>query len=366
MTACLSPNGLNSYAEQGPVRRLLVGTAHGVSVLERDAAGAPWRHVGTQLEDQHISSLLVEPLRGGVFAGVHDGGLFFSGDGGQTWEPRDRGIDVHHVFSLGCTLDGRQPVLYAGTEPAHLFRSWDYGLTWRELASLRDVPDTDKWTFPAPPHEGHVKTIVVDKRNANVIYAGVEQGAVLRSTDGGRSWSELATYYKAGDPVYKDTHQVLLRPSNQDEIYLTGGMGVYCSPDAGRTWEHLTDHSFRISYPDQFQFSPLDDRTVFLAGAASSPGAWRQNHMADSTIMRSRDGGHMWEAAGSGLPSPMRANIEAMGCVGWPGGYALFAGNTDGDVFTSEDEGQTWTLAASGLAPISKGGHFQPLQAAAA
>ncbi|HEU0166403.1 MAG TPA: glycosyl hydrolase, partial [Chloroflexota bacterium] len=365
-TACLSPNGLNRYDEQAPVTRLLVGTAHGVSVLSRAGAGLPWRVESTQLEDQHISSLLVEPAHGGVFAGVHHGGLFYSQDRGETWQQRDRGIDVHHVFSLGCTLDGRQPVLYAGTEPAHLFRSWDCGLTWRELPALRDVPNTDKWSFPAPPHEGHVKTIVVDKRDARVIYAGVEQGAVLRSRDGGRSWSEVATYYKEGDPVYKDTHQVLLRPSNQDEIYLTGGMGVYRSPDAGKTWEHLTDHSFRISYPDQLQFSPLDDRTVFLAGAASSPGAWRHNHMADSTIMRSRDGGQKWEPAGTGLPSPMRANIEALGCVGWPGGYALFAGNTDGDVFTSEDEGQTWTLAASGLAPISKGGHFQPLQAAAA
>ncbi|HEU0168838.1 MAG TPA: glycosyl hydrolase, partial [Chloroflexota bacterium] len=154
MTACLSPNGLNRYDEQAPVTRLLVGTAHGVSVLSRAGAGSPWRVESTRLEDQHISSLLVEPARGGVFAGVHHGGLFFSEDGGQTWQPRDRGIDVHHVFSLGCTLDGHQPVLYAGTEPAHLFRSWDYGLTWRELPALRDVPNTDKWSFPAPPHEG--------------------------------------------------------------------------------------------------------------------------------------------------------------------------------------------------------------------
>ena len=82
--------------------------------------------------------------------------------------------------------------------------------------------------------------------------------------------------------------------------------------------------------------------------------------------MRSRDAGRTWEPASRGLPENMRANIEAMSVASYPGGFSLFAGNTDGEVFCSKDGAENWTLIASGLQPISKGGHYQPLQAAAA
>ena len=82
--------------------------------------------------------------------------------------------------------------------------------------------------------------------------------------------------------------------------------------------------------------------------------------------MRTRDAGKTWELADKGLPQKMRANIEAMTVVGYPGGFTLFAGNTDGEVFCSENGADSWTTIASGLKPISKGGHFRNLQAVAA
>jgi hypothetical protein len=77
------------------------------------------------------------------------------------------------------------------------------------------------------------------------------------------------------------------------------------------------------------------------------------------------DGGRTWDEAGKGLPSPMRHNIEAMSVVGYPGGFALFIGDTGGNVYCSEDQAASWTLIASGLAPISKGGHYRAFQTAA-
>ncbi|HEX6512145.1 MAG TPA: hypothetical protein VF157_07605, partial [Chloroflexota bacterium] len=90
------------------------------------------------------------------------------------------------------------------------------------------------------------------------------------------------------------------------------------------------------------------------------------SHHADATIMRSADAGRTWQPSGRGLPEKMRANIEAMSVYAYRGGFTLFAGNTDGDIFCSEDQGQSWTTIASGLAPVSKGGHFRALQATAA
>jgi hypothetical protein len=81
--------------------------------------------------------------------------------------------------------------------------------------------------------------------------------------------------------------------------------------------------------------------------------------------MTSRDRGRTWQSADRGLPTSKRPNIEAMCIATWPGGFELFIGNTDGEVYCSADAADSWTRVASGLAPVSKVGHFRHLQAAA-
>jgi hypothetical protein len=61
----------------------------------------------------------------------------------------------------------------------------------------------------------------------------------------------------------------------------------------------------------------------------------------------------------------MRCNVEALSLAAWPGGFDVFAGTTDGDVFTTADQGESWSRIAGGLAPVSKGRHYMPLVAAA-
>ena len=373
MTACLSPNGLNVYRDEQPARRLLVGTIAGISILER--AGAGWAVAGRALEGTHISSLMIEPTRGGIFAGSHTvrdsaspGGLYVSEDSGRTWEKRTNGLSTQHVFSVRSVLEDGAPVIYAGAEPAGLFRSDDYGQTWRDVPALRGVPNTDKWWFPSPPHVAHAKTMAFDPRDPRVIYVGVEQGALLKTEDGGQTWRELESFATPEDRSYKDIHQITIRPSNADELYMTTGPGLYDSADRGETWEHLTDSAggFRLGYPDQLIYSPEDDRVLFMSGAAEDPGTWRESHHAGATVMRSRDGGRTWDHAGQGLPESMRANIEAMSIAIAPGGFELFAGTTDGTVFCSSDGAESWRQIASGLAPVSKSRHYFNLQPTAA
>jgi photosystem II stability/assembly factor-like uncharacterized protein len=363
MLACLAPNGQSVFRGSGPCTRLLVGTTDGLAVLERD--GGSWRQAGRKLEGSHISSTCYEPKHRGLFAGVHGGPVYFSSDEGMSWEQRSNGLTTQHVFSLAYAEPPSGVVVYAGTEPAGLFKSHDYGQHWQELPAVRGVPGTDKWTFPGPPHDAHVKTFAFDPRDQNKFFVGVEQGALLKTTDGGNTFHELDDYSEPDDLVYKDVHQIFLRPSNPDEIFMTGGMGLYHSLDGGKTFEHLTGRDFRIGYPDQFVFSPVDDKVLIMSGAATNPGSWRQSHHAEATIMRSRDAGKSWEDGSRGLPQDMRANVEAMSVYVRQGGFTLFAGNTDGDVFSSEDGADSWTRIGS-LAPVSKGGHFRPLQATAA
>jgi hypothetical protein len=179
MIACLSPNGQNLCHGNEPPARLLVATIRGVNLIERQRPGAPWTDRGRTLDGHHCGSLMIEPQRGGVFAGMHDGGLYFSADGGETWELRANGLATENVFSIAYAHRRDGVALYVGSEPATIFRSDDYGLSWRELPGIKGAPGCDKWVFPSPPHQAHTKTLTVDPRNPDVIYAGVEQGALF-------------------------------------------------------------------------------------------------------------------------------------------------------------------------------------------
>jgi photosystem II stability/assembly factor-like uncharacterized protein len=362
VTVCISPNGRTMYSEDAPARQLMVATLDGITVLEREGPRADWHVARRTLEGLHISAIHLEPMRGALFAGVHGHGLYRSTDGGYTWEEKTRGLTPDHTYTINSTNRDGAPLLWAGTEPSHLFRSADYGETWEELPSLLGVPDTDKWTFPAPPHTGHVKNVAFDPRDKHTLYVGIEQGGLFKSVDDGQTWRELDDYSRPDDRAYKDVHRIVIHPTNPDVMYITSGEGLYGSADAGETWEHLSGRDARIGYPDALVISPRNPNVMYMGGANQSPGVWRTSHEARSTIMRSEDGGRTWEIAGSGLPDYMRANMEAMSLLEWPGGLSLYAGNTDGDVFASEDEGASWACIASGLAPVSKVGHYHALR----
>jgi photosystem II stability/assembly factor-like uncharacterized protein len=362
MIACLSPNGQNVRHGDAPPTRLLVATIRGVNLLERKNPAAAWSDRGRTLDGHHCGSLMLEPRRGGIFAGMHDGGLYFSADGGENWESRSQGLTIEHVFSLAYAQRGEATVLYAGTQPSSLFRSDDYGLSWTELPGVKESPGHEKWSFPGPPHQAHVKSMTVDSRDPSTVYALVEQGDLLKTTDGGATWRVLDDYSKPDDWTYRDVHLLVEHPANPAELFLTTGMGVYHSLDAGATWQHVIDNSFRIGYPDHLIISPLDGNTMFIAGAAKDPGTWRTSHRADATVVKTRDRMQSWEDASSGLPEDRRANIEAMSMAAYPGGFTLFLGTTDGEVFASDDEAAHWTRIAGGLAPISKISHFKNLQ----
>ena len=262
MSICLSHAGTATYKSESPSTRLLVGTANGVSVIERESS-REWRVAEKSLDGCHISTLFVEPASGLLFAGVYKKGLFASADSGKSWEQRDQGLDEKDVYCINAACAEHGVVrLYVGTQPARLFESDDLGATWRELTALAAIPSAAEWTFPAPPHHAHVKNIAVDPRNPEIIYAGVEVGGLFKSADGGRSWRELRGFYA-------DVHRLAIRPSTPDCIYLCTGDGLYRSGDGGENWEHLTTNAMRIAYPDPCLFI-LRMKTCFLWRARSA------------------------------------------------------------------------------------------------
>ena len=359
MVACLSPNGPTVYRGDTPPVRLYVGSRSGISVLERASPAESWRIARRTLEGKHISALMAARDASWLAAGSHDGGFYFSADAGFTWERRCDGLSIEHVFSLAVAGPDVAPTFYLGTQPVALFRSCDFGRNWQELSALRRVPGQDKWFFPDPRNTSHTKCIAIDPRHPSRLYVAVEQGGLFRSDDAGASWRELDRYYRAGDRWYRDIHRVVQIETDPDRIYMTTGMGLYRSADAGESWEHLTDPECRAGYPDHLVASPRDPHHLFMSGARHDPTAWHASHYADGTVLTSRDGGQNWEPADEGLPDFRRANIEAMCISCYPGGFTLFAGNTDGEVFARADTDKAWSRIATGLGAISKLGHFR-------
>ena len=143
---------------------------------------------------------------------------------------------------------------------------------------------------------------------------------------------------------------------------MTTGVGLYRSDDGGAHWHRLTGADFRLAYPDHSR-SRRTRRRCSCRARPPIPAYGAGPTMPARAIMRSRDGGRHWELLHRGVPETAPCSIEGMTVAAYPGGYSLFIGNTDGEVFASEDGGDPWSRIAGGLGPVSKGNHFVPLQA---
>jgi len=360
MITCLSPNGSTTLAGSALPHRLVVATAEGVVVAER--RGEEWAVVSHSLADRHIASLAYDEATNSLFACSYDGGVFASSDGGMRFEARPDAPGGRRAFTIAAAHVGGALRLYLGTEPVGLFVSSDGAASWSELGAIAALR-SEKWRFPAPPHEAHLKSIAFDPAVEESLYACIEQGGLFRSDDGGTTFVELPNVAMPDDATDKDIHRVVIDPLRPERLYCTGGDGVVFSDDRGASWRRIHGRSYAVGYPDALIVDPRDPARLFLAGASDGPGRWRQSHTADAHVAVSRDGGGSWTLVDTGLPDPLRANIEAMSFACSPSASSLVLATTDGEVYESTDEGGHWHLALKGLAPISKGGHFHALTA---
>ncbi len=352
----LSHGAETMYESAIPSTEVLVGTIQGIVRIERGANG--WTVTEVTLRDSHVHALLFEPESRIWFAGISHDGIYASTDGGRSWKKRDQGVTENDIYTLTRTKLNGKVRLFAGTEPAHLFISDDLGLTWSEKPALRKM-DMSAWMFPGPPHIAHLKHITFDPDDARILYAGIEQGGLYRSRDGGDSFVQIPG-------MHDDIHRVVINPRNKQRMYVTGGYGLWISADGGATWNNVTGVDGEVGgYPDQLVFKPSDPDWMIISAGQKNPGEWRKERSAGSRISRSRDGGYTWETLRGGLEDRMQDSVEAM-CLEEAGGAVqLFAATSGGRVLWSQDSGDHWSIAVKGLAPISKGPHYRALIPAA-
>ena len=354
MAIALSHGGTSIYASPSASDQVLVGTIEGVVFMERDKDGSGWNIAHRALTEQHIHALIVEPESNTIFAGVTKGSIFASTDRGYTWEARDRGLTQNDIYSLSYAQHNGGVRIFAGTEPAHLFCSDDLGLNWQELPAMRSV-DMSGWCFPPPPHIAHTKHINFHPDDPETLFISIEQGGLLKSTDGGQSFQVI----KGMDD---DVHRVIINPQDPNRMYVTGGDGMYVTSDGGSSWEHWTNREDAIGgYPDVLVMHPRQPEVMFVGASKKDPSDWRKTHYAGSKLSKSTDGGRTWNAVHAGISDDLQTAFEAMCLEDWGDGFSLFGATAAGEVWCSDDGGDNWYQAVVGLPPISKGDHYKML-----
>jgi hypothetical protein len=346
----LSPGGRASSSSPQASTEMIVGTVDGIECFSR--AGTTWRTTSRGLEGVFVSSLT--SLESGRFvAGLHGFGVAVSDDRGRNWALSNRGLAQLDVWVVNAhRINGRE-VLFAGTLPAHLFRSDDGGANWTEVGSLLTAPSASEWSFPPAPHVAHVLDVAALR---DVIWVGVEVGALLRSDDCGVTFQELAV----NDDVSEvDIHRIILNEAQPDRVLVATGWGMIVSDDRGKTWR-AGGALPGIDYPVPFVGHPEDANLLFVAGGRTWPPNWYELGRSRARIARSRDGGATWEHLLGGLPEGQRATYGALALDAWPHGFDVFAADTDGQIFESGDGGDSWQVVAE-TAPVSKGDQFRGL-----
>jgi photosystem II stability/assembly factor-like uncharacterized protein len=348
--------------------RVLVGTQKGAFVLTSDGRRDAWVVDGPLFggwEVYHVAGSPADPSR--LYASQSTGWfgqlIQRSDDGGRTWSPVGNGFaydgeagthqwydgtphpwEFARVWHLEPLVDDPDAVL-AGVEDAALFRSTDGGRTWSELAGLRTHPSGPDWQ----PGAGGmcVHTVLVDPTDAARMHVAISAAGVFRSDDGGGSWRPANRGLVSGQIPDADAevghcvHRLARHPSRPDVLFMQKHWDVMRSDDAGGSWREISgDLPTDFGFPIAVHAHEPD--TVYVVPITSDTEHYPPG--GQLRVYRSRVGGDEWEPLGRGLPErDCYVNVlrDAM-AVDSLDPCGIYLGTTGGQVYASADGGDSW------------------------
>ena len=303
------------------------------------------------LEGTNVSCLAADPYHPNViYAGTNGNGVLRSEDRGRTWQPAGLATQTVKAIAVSPVVPD---LIVAGTKPPGVFISHDGGNSWAESQSFQGQR---RWYWFSPaekPFTASVQGIALSPTDPNVILAGIEAGAVLRSADGGKTW---AGHLKG---AVRDCHSLTFHATDGNWVYEGGGTGAAYSRDGGVTW-HQPDRAsvfeyvwLMVSGGVRRSGRGLDRRYGWAASADSarpevwyvsaSPGPFKAHGgegKAEAYIYR-KTGDAPWQKLDGGLPQPLPHMPYALLPDHATPGH-LYAGLSNGDIWRTADYGDHW------------------------
>jgi photosystem II stability/assembly factor-like uncharacterized protein len=374
--------------------RVLVGTAKGAFILTADGQRRDWtisEPLFAGWEIYHVKGSPVNPDRifasqtsswfGQIVQRSDDGGKTWAPPGGEAlpspYDPPASGRSNRFLYEgeTGTHMwyDGTQhpwefkrvwhlepsltdpDVAYAGVEDAALFKTTDGGATWQELPGLRAT----KGALWQPGAGGMaVHTILLDPKNPQRIFVAISAAGAFRSDDGGTTWRAinrgLKSPFELPDPdaeVGHCVHRIAFHPSKPDTLFMQKHWDVMRSDNAGDEWREVSGN-----LPTDFGF-PIDvhahePETIYVVPITSDSLHYPPE--GKLRVYRSRTGGGEWEPLTKGLPQQdCYVNVlrDAM-AVDALDECGIYFGTTGGQVYGSPDGGDTWQCLARDLPKV--------------
>lgn len=337
--------------------RLLVGTKKGLYQLQSDADRAKWTVEGPYAAPAPVHHAAYDPRDGSLYAAINStwGGsrIEYSRDMGRTWKasanPKFPEGSDRTFFQTWHVEPGHAQtpnVLWAGVEPAALFRSEDRGETWSLVTSLDDQPSRAKWV---PGFGGMgLHSIAIDAADPSFMQVGISVGGVYTSRDGAKTWQQDNAQSGGAEDrpdVMGCIHKLLAHPKTPGVRFMRVHQEVYWREPGETTWTFRTP-----GLPTDFGFSaamhPHDPKTAWvipldpMKRTATAPGIG---------VYQTRDRGATWSRQDSGLPAaPLESLREGMHTDRYDD-VGVYFGTGNGDVYASRDEGRSWTRIAQYL-----------------
>jgi photosystem II stability/assembly factor-like uncharacterized protein len=348
--------------------RLLVGTRKGAFILTSDGKRDKWEVNGPLFggwEIYHLKGSPVDPNR--LYASQTSGWfgqtIQRSNDGGATWAPVGNKFTYEGTPGTHQWYDGTphpwefkrvwhlEPSLadldtvFAGVEDAALFKSTDGGASWVELAGLRRHGSGPHWMPGAGGMCLH--TIIQDPKDLDRMYIAISAAGAFRTDDAGKTWKPINKGLKSNTIPAEEAevghcvHHVAMHRDRPGVLFMQKHWDIMRSDNAGESWQEVSGN-----LPTDFGFvidvHAHEPETLYVVPITSDSLHYPPD--GKLRVYRSRTGGNEWEALGNGLPeSDCYVNVlrDAMS-VDSLDKCGVYFGTTGGQVYGSADAGDSW------------------------
>lgn len=384
---------------------ILLGTRKGAVIV--DYLNSTWRPRPISMPGIPVCYAARDPRDGTIWASLDHGHwgpkLSRSRDGGATWEdvlslkypqgaryivkylpgpdfdpeapvgqPEYKDATVFKIWHLAFGNPDRPGRLYAGTIPGGLFVSDDGGDNWTLDRALwnhesrggdlfaGEASSENRWggtpaSIDYGVFEPGIHSILIDPRDSDRIHVAVSSAGVLESTDGGLSWHGrnhgLRMDYLPNPEAEwgHDPHFMSHCPAQPDHLWQQNHCGVFYSEDAARTWRKVSVPEAGVHFGFPIAVDAEDGRAAWVVPAQAD--SERMAIGGRLSVARTTDGGQTWQSASKGLPQRDSYDIVLRHALDVSGDRLCF-GSTTGNVYLSEDRGESWQCLGNHFPPV--------------